>query len=291
MRRVVYSLALVALAGGCSLPAAYSGIVPKVVAAPFLTYVDGDEEAGTTTFFSAPLLSYRSTRTAPGRFESNTCVAPFLFNRQSTTREIRVVREEPGAHCPDQDPLAPPLPTNTKKAKKKKKKQGVTLSRPRSDYELPVRRPTRRKDSGAPSGERKRKKKRKKKKKKKVLEYELPGVAGNRRWEGATLTLPAGAEIAKHRYPAEAGALNLLWPLIRVAREIPGRVIVRSRTGSSVYEVGPESTEIRVLPIFSHTRNRKISQTILWPLLGFGWETTAKGTYIRLFYFLRFKVD
>ena len=277
-----------------------------MVAAPFLTYVDGDEEAGTTTFFSAPLLSYRSTRTAPGRFESNTCVVPFLFNKQSTLRDIRVVREEPGPHCPDQDPLAPPLPRERKsktprakkkktkkKTKKKKKSGGVTLSRPNSDYELPVRRSPRRRPPSASARESTRARKQKakaKRKRRKTLEFEAPGVA-SRRWEGAVLSLPAGAEATKHRYPAEAGAMNVLWPLIRIAREIPGRVIVRSGGGAKVYEVGPESTDIRFLPLFSHTRTRKISQTILWPLLGFGWETTAKGTYIRLFYFLRFKVD
>ena len=49
-----------------------SGVAPKVIGAPFLTYVDGDEEAGTTTFVSAPLLTYRGTRESPGRFDSTT---------------------------------------------------------------------------------------------------------------------------------------------------------------------------------------------------------------------------
>ena len=78
---------------------------------------------------------------------------------------------------------------------------------------------------------------------------------------------------------------------MRLKRDLPGRVGVRRGSTTVVYEVGPQRTELRVLPLFSHTSDLETSQTIIWPLLGFGWETTPKGTYIRLFYFLRFKVD
>jgi hypothetical protein len=274
---------------GCSSPELLAGVTPKLIAAPFLTYVDGDPAAGTTTILSAPLLTYHGARVAPGLEESTTCVVPLLAHSSSAVREIRVVRKEPAPGCPDdegwwadRDPLSPKLSARERRAAKqrqaKAKKRGVSLSRPRRRR---TRRPRRKTEVlSATEGDAT-----------KNLSFERVGAKDLRRWEGYTLGLDPDAQVTQHKYPATSTEVSILWPLVRLKRDQPGRVGVRQRGVTRVYEVGPQRTEFRVLPLFSHTSTFDTSQTIIWPLLGFGWETTPQGTYVRLFYFLRFKVD
>ena len=111
-------------------------------------------------------------------------------------------------------------------------------------------------------------------------------------WQGRTLRLEEPGRVLPRKFPSRREELTFLWPLISMTSERPGRIAIDPDSGpAQVYEVGPDSTNVRFLPLFSHSREGKRTETILWPLLGCGWETTSKGSYLRLFYFLRFKVD
>jgi hypothetical protein len=298
-------LALFVAPVGCASPSGWDGIGPKIVGAPLLTYVDGDPEAGTTTLVSLPLLTYRGTREAPGYRQSKTCFTPLLMHQQTTLREIRVVQSDDAAHCPDDDPLAPSggprPPVRVREAEparpltsREKARRGISVSgssRPLNRRTRRARPESRSEARRAPSRGEPETSRTKRKKEGTRSQYKRLERRDGREWRGYTLALKQSGRVLEHTYPAKRTELNVLWPLIKLASERPGRVGFRPDVGTAkVYEVGNDSTEVRFLPLFSHERRGESSKTILWPLLGFGWETTPKGTYIRLFYFLRFKI-
>jgi hypothetical protein len=316
-----------ALASGCASPKGWSGAAPKVIGLPLLTWIDGDPDEGTTTFLSAPILTYRGSTEAPGYTKSDTCFVPLLAHKREIVRELKVVAAEPAPGCPG-DPLAPAgeeaqaeeeAEEGKPLSSREKARRGISVSRPErrgprrrratesraaAEDEEPVvipgrERPVRRKaprreppeaveeDDGPvviPG--------RKPKEPRGPRAVAPPTRAPGKDWKGLTLRLDEPGRVLKHTYPAVKTELDVLWPLVRFARERPAKVGFHPHAGPpKVFEVGPESTEVRILPLFSHSSDLKGSQTIIWPLLGFGWETSRKGTYLRLFYFLRFKID
>jgi hypothetical protein len=289
------TLLLLPLLVACASPETYDSLGAKIAGGVLLTYVDGEPKDGTTTLVSAPLLTYRGTEKQPGYERSSTCFIPLLFHHEETRREVRVERAwEPGCP-PDGDgwwearerggkPRKRPLTS------KEKARIGITPSRPESKRSSPW---TRERQRPKRPRTRSREEREQEAREDRELTYVLPsGPEASAGWRGRTLRLDKPGRILPHKYPSRATEISILWPLIKLASERPGRVAVDPDVGAAqVYEVGPDTTTVRFLPLFSHRRKGKHSQTILWPLLGFGWETTPKGSYVRLFYFLRFKVD
>jgi len=81
--------------------------------------------------------------------------------------------------------------------------------------------------------------------------------------------------------PGRRASTHLLASLVAWSSETPGVY----RDEGALKFVGRERTSWRVLPLASHESDDRSSETMLWPLLGFGWgEEDGKG-YVRLFYF------
>lgn len=106
------------------------------------------------------------------------------------------------------------------------------------------------------------------------------------------LVMKEPVELLKKK-PQQNTEVNLLFPLIKLKAQRPGLVALRPKSGGStvIYELGVNKTEARVLPLFSYERTAKKTSLILWPLLASGYESDETGSYLRLFYFLRIKID
>ncbi len=281
----------------CTSPETMDSVGAKVVGGCLLTYVDGDVDDGTTTLLSAPLLTYRGTELQPGYERTATCFAPLLFRYAEVKRDVRV--ERVSASCPpdEQDDgwweaREPEAPRKRELTSKEKARVGITPSGGRSSNTRSKRQRRREREKTRRRRTEKLEADKTPEEKQERVYERVTNQRVPRGWRGHTLKLDRSGSVLDHKYPSRKTELSILWPLISLASERPGRVAFEPEGGrAQVYEVGPDTTSVRFLPLFSHRRKGKYGQTILWPLLGFGWESTPKGTYIRLFYFLRFKID
>lgn len=81
--------------------------------------------------------------------------------------------------------------------------------------------------------------------------------------------------------PGERSSTHLLASLVHFARERPG--VYRDK--GALKSVGHDRSHWHLLPLISHSSDERGAETILWPLLGFGWGERDGRGYVRLFYF------
>jgi hypothetical protein len=108
--------------------------------------------------------------------------------------------------------------------------------------------------------------------------FVLPLLALRESSRGEDVAADPGRVIA-----GERAATHLLGSLVAWSSERPG--VYRDRGALKL--VGRDRASWRVLPLASHRRDERGSETMLWPLLGFGWGEDAGRGYVRLFYFLK----
>jgi hypothetical protein len=104
----------------------------------------------------------------------------------------------------------------------------------------------------------------------------LPLLAMHERSTGEDVAADAGRVLAGVR-----SSTHLLGSLVHWSREKPGiykdRGVLRS--------VGRDRLSWRVLPLASHASDERGCETMIWPLLGFGWGQHDGDKFVRLFYF------
>jgi hypothetical protein len=108
--------------------------------------------------------------------------------------------------------------------------------------------------------------------------FALPLLALRERSTGEDVAADQGRIVAGERTET-----HLLASLIRVTSEKPG--VYRDR--GALKTVGRTRSSWRVLPLVSHKRDEHGSETVIWPLLGFGVGSEDGRWYVRLLYFLK----
>ncbi len=83
--------------------------------------------------------------------------------------------------------------------------------------------------------------------------------------------------------PGERTDTHALASLVYVGSETPGIY----RDSGALKTVGRDRASWRVLPLASYERDERGHETMLWPLLGFGFGSEDGRRYVRLFYFLK----
>jgi hypothetical protein len=99
-------------------------------------------------------------------------------------------------------------------------------------------------------------------------------------------SVETGEDVAARGGRVRAGrreSTHLLASLVAWSSETPGVY----RDGTALRNVGRDAFSVRVLPLFSHCRDGRSSETMLWPLLGFGWGSDDGEGYVRLLYFVK----